>query len=398
MVTRPAVDPAATVAVATMTGVAPGSQYQMLQVIGRGSYGTVWLAQDTTTNQHVAIKAIKRQTLLTPESQSQLRREITALAAIRHQNVVAFRECYEDNAHVYIVTELCGQELYDHIVENEFIPEHKTKKICYQILHAVQHLHSKGMVHRDIKPENFCLCGENKDVVKLIDFGLCCVHRNEVMGNRCGSYFYVAPEVLHKSYRGGSCDVWSVGVVLFVMLVGYPPFYGETDAEIAEQVMNAEVDLTQARWTNISDEAKDLITRLLNKNPNQRINVTEALSHPWLREMHREYTKTSLPVPSLLECTKRRRSKSLELRGTDYEEPAPKTPPDARMPSQTCGEQELHTLEGAINSLDLCADPANAPRITPQPPKQPRPDKMKDKLVIFRRSFRRKANSVACAP
>lgn len=386
------------------------TKYQMLSVIGRGSYGTVWLAQDTASNKKVAIKAIKRHTLLSSESRKQLKREIAALASVKHHNVVAFRECYEDNSNVYIVTEVCGQELYDHIVDQGFLSEKQTKLICHQILLAVQHLHAKGMVHRDIKPENFCLCGSEKNIVKLIDFGLCCVHNDETMHKRCGSYFYVAPEVLAKNYKGGTCDVWSVGVVLFVMLVGYPPFYGETDAEIADQVKHADPDLTQKRWKNISEDAKDLVLRMLNKSPKQRINITEALNHPWLREVCEARAQVRLPVPSLLECTKRRRSKSLEL--------ISRSGPDDCVQnlhmhakgmvqgdgegscahSQTCDDDEIQTLQGHLRDFRLCADPANAPStslsMTPEIPKQPR----RPKRIIFGRSFRRRANLIAAAP
>jgi len=384
------------------------------------------VALDTTTNKQVAIKAINRRSLVTAEARGQLRREIAALASIKHRNIVAFRECYEDNNHVYIVTEVCGQELYDHIVDNGFISEAKSKRLCRQMLHAVEHLHKNGFVHRDIKPENFCLgniesgTSESDLNVKLIDFGLCCQHRGQVMQNRCGSYFYVAPEVLHKSYSGGTCDVWSVGVVLFVMLVGYPPFYGETDDEIAAQVKNAEPDLTLERWHGISKEAKDLVLRLLVKDPAKRLTAAQALRDPWLCEAKPTAT-TRLTIPTLLECTKRRRSRSLELstmnrsltdqsdsslslqRGsTSGADPAA----NPRLHAQTYDAEDLQALQSSMKDFHLQvegADPASMPLSsgthTPAPPKQPRAERQTKRNAIFRRSFRRKTrNSVACAP
>lgn len=380
----------------------------MLEVIGRGSYGIVWAARDKKTNAAVAIKAIRRQALMSAASRDQLVREVNTLATIKHRNVVSFVECYEDSSHVHIVTELCGQELYDYIVENEFLPEMKAKRICLQIFSAVRHLHQRGFVHRDIKPENFCLCDADhrKFSVKLIDFGLCCQHQNKPMLNRCGSYFYVAPEVLNRRYSGGSCDVWSVGVVLFVMLVGYPPFYGQTDEEIAERVKHSEPDFTQQRWQKISSEAKDLVCRLLVKNPNRRLSAAQALQHAWFTDLP-EASSTMLPVAQQVpDSTKRRRSKSLEL-GRSLTEVSEEgscqreqDKSDAnRSHASTYSPAELKMLQAQMSECHLHADPAQPPTLPmspqkrqPQPPAQPQ---QRQKRTIFGRSFRRKTNSVA---
>jgi len=198
------------------------------------------------------------------------------------------------------------------------------------------------------------------------------------MTNRCGSYFYVAPEVLNKHYRGGSCDLWSVGVVLFVMLVGYPPFSGDTDQEIAERVRNQNVSMSHERWDEISDEAKDLVRRLLNKDANVRIGCSQALAHPWLAE---EATESVEPVTTLVDHMKRRRSRSLELNSRNEEESRADKPTDSCAEDLTASIQELHLVPSS--------DPASQPLaalIVPQPPEM---DKQ-GKLSFFKRSFRRR--------
>jgi len=365
---------------ANMSAVAL-KKYEMCDVLGHGSYGTVWRAKEISTQKEFAIKAIKRQSLMSNNAREQFRAEVGALATIRHTNVVSFKEVFEDATSVFIVTEVAGQELYECIVEHGFLEEKRAKHICRQMLAAIGHLHQHGYVHRDIKPENVCL-GKN-DLAKLIDFGLCVSHQNKVMGNRCGSYFYVAPEVLDKQYSGGGCDVWSVGVVLFVMLVGYPPFYGESDDEIAEQVKTAAPDLTQARWQVISDSAKRLVLKLLVKDPHLRVSAKEALSDPWFEDAEAALAPT-VPVATLLDTSKRRRSRSLELASRCFPEATELTSLQCQL--QQCQLEESH----------LQADPACEIE-TPRPPQPPQPQKQK-RGTMFRRSFRRKVHSVTCAP
>lgn len=385
-------------------------KYEMQQIIGKGSYGVVWRARDVTTGKLVAVKAIKRQSLITVDARNQFAREVGALAAIHHRNVVLFKEVFEDALHVYIVTELCGQELYENITEHGRIPEVQSRQIARQMFHAINHLHKLGFVHRDVKPENFCL--DKNGLVKLIDFGLCCEHGNQLMANRCGSYFYVAPEVLDREYFGGSCDVWSVGVVLFVMLAGYPPFYGETDEAIAEQVKKQEVDLSHERWRNISVAAKDLILRLLVKDPLKRISAAEALDHPWFDDQIGSAAKApSLTMPGkLLVTTKRRRSRSLELSRSATDEQQQQQqhggcscPPlnaqveGVQQEQRACTSAELSSLQYQLEGCQIQeqqvvqADPAAAAEAyTPQQP-PPRPQKQ-SRGARFRRSFRRRIN------
>jgi serine/threonine protein kinase len=434
--------------VSTVHAATP-KKYEMQQVIGRGSYGVVWRARDVTTGKLVAVKAIKRKSLVTADARNQFAREVGALAAIQHRNVVAFEEVFEDAAHVYIVTELCGQELYEHITELGRIPEARSRQIVRQMLHAVAHLHEVGFVHRDVKPENFCL-DTKSGLVKLIDFGLCCQHEDRVMANRCGSYFYVAPEVLDRHYFGGSCDVWSVGVVLFVMLAGYPPFYGETDDAIAARVRAQPVDLSHERWQGVSAAAKDLVLRLLAKDPLRRPSAADALAHPGLDDGARRSSRRSsrsadhcqssssaltqsqpqsqampsltLPLPLPLSVPgkllarreKRRRSRSLELgRSATDEQPQPQhgecaCPPQSAAPAEeeaVCTAAELSSLQCQLEGCQLHeqssrpvvqvqvqADPAAAAvAYPPQQPSQPCQQKQ-SRGARFRRSFRRRIN------
>lgn len=265
------------------------NRYELETIVGRGGYGVVWLGRDVQTDEVVAIK---RQPFDNSSTRSELCREVKALATLQHRNIVEFKEVYEDPGafgcgHACIVTEACGGDLCDRVMEHGVIPELACKRICFQILHAVNYMHKRGYCHRDIKPENICLSGVSQDFVKIIDFGLCCKQGGEkIMTRQCGSPFYVAPEVLNKSYTKGSCDVWSIGVVLFVMLAGYTPFYGETDAETAQCVLSADVEFEGEEWEAVTNTAQDLISKLLVKNPAERITAAEALQHPWFEGLN----------------------------------------------------------------------------------------------------------------
>jgi len=207
----------------------------------------------------------------------------------KHNNILQLHEIYEDDENVYIVMELIeGSELFDRIVEKGFYSERDAINIVKQIVCAVSYLHDIGVVHRDLKPENL-LCsghGEN-EIVKIADFGLSKFHSDEdKLMTSCGTPGYVAPEVLLSERYDKSVDMWGIGVITYILLAGYPPFYDENDNEdetgLFEKVINVEYDFEDECWDEISDLAKEFISALLQRVPSNRLTATQALEHPWL--------------------------------------------------------------------------------------------------------------------
>ena len=231
-----------------------------------------------------------------------------------HPNVIKLFEIYEDEDDVYLVQELwTGGELFDYIVNQEFLSERQASNIFQQVLHSVMYCHKNGVCHRDLKPENFMFESTKEGAnLKLIDFGLSCNYfktnnigeqRYMRMTTRAGTAFFMAPEVLEQNYSN-ACDMWSWGVILYVMLWGYPPFDGDTEEEILLSVQTGEYDFNDEVWDNVSDEAKDLIQKLLWAE-NDRLSPKEALEHPWLKNQSKgDKSKAETLGPNLIKRLK----------------------------------------------------------------------------------------------
>lgn len=204
-----------------------------------------------------------------------------------HPNIIKFHDVCEGPRHIHIITELCtGGELFDRIIARGHFSEADAATLIRKILSAVAHCHDRGICHRDLKPEN-CLFATNAEDadLKVIDFGLSCmddsVTGGNVMKTRVGSIYYVAPEVLKGRYDK-SCDLWSIGVIVYILLCGYPPFYGDTDSDVFDAVMSGKFEFDTAEWSAVSDAAKGFIIDLLVVDPTKRLTAHEALRHPWL--------------------------------------------------------------------------------------------------------------------
>ena len=201
--------------------------------------------------------------------------------------MIKLYEYFEDETNVYLICELCrGGELFDRIIENEFFDEAKAAEIFKQILMALNYCHSMQIVHRDLKPENFLFANkENEADLKIIDFGLSKILNGgklQRMKTRAGTPYYISPEVLAGNYDV-SCDMWSAGCMLYILLCGYPPFYGDDNQEILQMVSKGVFDFDGEEWDDISKEAKDLIKKLITK-PERRLTAAEALKHPFIRK------------------------------------------------------------------------------------------------------------------
>jgi len=251
--------------------------------LGEGSYGSVCRATHKATKSVRAIKTIPRGK---PRNIDRVKREIAIMKVMDHPGITKLYETFEDSRNIYLSMELChGGELFERIVRDGRFSEPKAAKVMQQVLRAICYMHKQGIAHRDLKPENLLLQSQDPiedNVVKIIDFGLSSKYEaGKPMKTRAGSPYYVAPEVLGSAYDN-KCDIWSMGVILYIMLCGYPPFTGKSDAEVLQKVSLGFFEFKPQDWRCVSDDAKVLITWLMKKNPEDRFSAEQALRHIWI--------------------------------------------------------------------------------------------------------------------
>ncbi|KAJ0229764.1 CDPK-related kinase 8 [Hirschfeldia incana] len=271
------------------------SRVELGDEIGRGHFGYTCSAKfkrGELKGQVVAVKIIPKSKMTSAIAIEDVRREVKILQALSgHKNLVQFYDAFEDNANVYIAMELCeGGELLDRILaRGGKYSEEDAKPVIIQILNVVAFCHLQGVVHRDLKPENFLYTSkEENSQLKAIDFGLSdFVKPDERLNDIVGSAYYVAPEVLHRSYTT-EADVWSIGVIAYILLCGSRPFWARTESGIFRAVLKADPSFDEAPWPFLSSEAKDFVKRLLFKDPRRRMSASQALMHPWIRGYDRD--------------------------------------------------------------------------------------------------------------
>ncbi|KAK4432623.1 Calcium-dependent protein kinase [Sesamum alatum] len=260
--------------------------YTLGKKLGQGQFGTTFLCVEKATHKEFACKTIAKRKLTTEEDVEDVRREIQIMHHLAgHPNVISIVGAYEDAVAVHVIMELCaGGELFDRIIQRGHYTERKAAELARLIVGVVEACHSLGVMHRDLKPENFLFVNEEEDSpLKTIDFGLSVFFRpGETFTDVVGSPYYVAPEVLRKHY-GQECDVWSAGVIIYILLSGVPPFWDETEQGIFEQVLKGELDFVSEPWPSISDSAKDLVRRMLVRDPKKRLTAHQVLCHPWVQ-------------------------------------------------------------------------------------------------------------------
>jgi len=216
-----------------------------------------------------------------------LKREIRIMKKLNHAHVLKLYEVYEFEDSFYLVMELVkGKELFDKIVQRGMYSERDAAHIISQVLSAVEYLHRNGIAHRDLKPENLLSTGEGEnEIVKIADFGFAksfAGEEGQILMTSCGSPGYVAPEILTAESYDKSVDMWSVGVIIYILLSGYPPFYADSAPALFKKIMDVKYDFDDSVWDDISDSAKDLIKHLLVKDPNDRFTATQCLEHEWI--------------------------------------------------------------------------------------------------------------------
>lgn len=255
--------------------------------LGRGQFGVTYLVTHKTTKLQFACKSIATRKLLNQDDIDDVRREVQIMHHLTgHRNIVELQGAFEDRHSVNLIMELCaGGELFDRIIAKGHYSEREAAKLFRQIVTVVYNCHSMGVMHRDLKPENFLLLSSDDDSpLKATDFGLSVFFKSgEVFRDLVGSAYYVAPEVLRRSYSA-EADVWSAGVILYILLSGVPPFWGENEQGIFDSVLRGNLDFTSDPWPSISKSAIELVKKMLRQDPKERLSALDALNHPWMRE------------------------------------------------------------------------------------------------------------------
>uniref|UniRef100_A0A8C6X1E0 Protein kinase domain-containing protein n=1 Tax=Naja naja TaxID=35670 RepID=A0A8C6X1E0_NAJNA len=256
--------------------------YEFREVLGTGAFSEVVLAEEKSTQKLVAVKCIAKKVLEGKETS--IENEIAVLHKIKHPNIVALDDIYESGGHLYLIMQLVsGGELFDRIVEKGFYTERDASKLIRQILDAVKYLHDMGIVHRDLKPENLLYYSLDEDSkIMISDFGLSKIEGRQCHVHSLGTPGYVTPEVLAQKPYSKAVDCWSIGVIAYILLCGYPPFYDENDTKLFEQILKAEYEFDSPYWDDISDSAKDFIQHLMERDPKKRFTCEQALQHPWI--------------------------------------------------------------------------------------------------------------------
>lgn len=273
-------------------------KYNLHGLLGTGAFSEVRLAESKENpGEHFAVKIIDKKALKGKEesleneikvlrrfSANQNEAEKSLGPRLTHPNIVQLLETYEDKNKVYLVMELVtGGELFDRIVEKGSYTEKDASHLVRQILEAVDYMHEQGVVHRDLKPENLLYYSPDDDSkIMISDFGLSKMEDSGIMATACGTPGYVAPEVLAQKPYGKAVDVWSIGVISYILLCGYPPFYDENDANLFAQILKGEFDFDSPYWDEISDSAKHFIKNLMCVSVEKRYTCKQALAHPWI--------------------------------------------------------------------------------------------------------------------
>jgi len=267
----------------------PSDKYIRGKKIGKGTFGTVYESKNIIFNNKVAMKIIPKDYHM---DNLLIKNEIDILKKLSHPNIVRIYEFYESNNCFYIINEFCPEgELYDYI-NNSKLNEQQLAVIFYQVFSGLKYLHENNILHRDLKPENILISKKEKDLlddeeyfwIQIIDFGTAKIFENDKNENSIvGSAYYIAPEVLNKDYNE-KCDTWSVGVILYMFLVGRPPFNGKDNVEIVESIKTKNYDENNPKLLTRSPEVRDLIKHLIEKDVNKRLSAKEALNHEWFKK------------------------------------------------------------------------------------------------------------------
>ncbi|KAB2007223.1 hypothetical protein ERO13_D10G012500v2 [Gossypium hirsutum] len=261
--------------------------YKLGKELGRGQFGITYLCTENSTGNTYACKSILKRKLRSKQDREDIKKEVQIMQHLSGQPcIVEFRGAYEDRQSVHLVMELCaGGELFDRIIAEGHYSERAAAGIFKSVVNVVHICHFMGVIHRDLKPENFLLSSKDAGaMLKATDFGLSVfIEEGKRYRDIVGSAYYVAPEILRRSY-GKEVDIWSAGIILYILLSGVPPFWAETEKGIFDAISEGKLDFESQPWPSISETAKDLVRKMLTKDPKKRFTSAQVLEHPWMRE------------------------------------------------------------------------------------------------------------------
>lgn len=306
----------------------PLEKYQIICSLGEGSYGKVFKVKIKNTENFRAMKVIKKRYIFNSREEEKIKKEIDILKTLDHPNIIKVFEFYNSEKKFYIISELCnGGELFDQIIKFKNFDEKKASRIMKQLFSAVHFCHSNQILHRDLKPENILMESfdsegynstskinqRNSLNIKVIDFGTAEIFKkNSMLSKQIGTPFYIAPDVLKNEYNE-KCDIWSCGVIMYIILCGSPPFYGKNEREIFNKVKMGNYTFSQNIWKEISNNAKDLIKSLLESDHNNRPSAEKAMNHPWFKQFPddpmTEVNSSDYERDSFLEKIEKKKSK-----------------------------------------------------------------------------------------
>ena len=292
--------------------------YEFKKKLGIGGFGKVFEIINRITKEKRACKQIMKSKI---KNKEQFEREINILMKADHANIIKLYEVYEDQNYINLIMEECkGGSLFDKIIENIKnnlnYTEHEISIIFSQIMSVIAYCHSNKICHRDLKPENILFLNEEESLydnpIKVIDFGLSSTFSKKKMESQVGTAYYIAPEVLKGKYNE-SCDIWSAGVILYILLSGEPPFSGQNNNEIYRKIIDMKYDFPKDKWSNISKSAKDLIKKMIAPEE-KRINAHEVLEHKWFKNNEeKSYETLNLSLKNLKNFVKSNDLKKLTL-------------------------------------------------------------------------------------
>lgn len=265
--------------------------YKVTKTLGQGQQTKVKKGKHRETKQEVAIKVLSKKKI-TEKEQSYLQEELAILKSLDHPNIVKFIDFFEDDSHFCIVMELLqGGALFDSIIEQQknvsnSFSEPEVRDAIMSLADAMAYYHNMGVVHRDIKPENILLQSKEQGItsLKIADFGIAKKLEDDQMASSlCGTPAYVAPEVLDRKPYGMECDCWSIGIIAYILLSGNHPFNCSDQTKLFNEIKNCEYNFDDQEWANISDDAKDFISKILVADPKQRLTAAQMMEHPWMK-------------------------------------------------------------------------------------------------------------------
>ena len=273
-------------------------KYKIIKEIGTGGFSRCLLVKNKTTGIEYACKELPKKKLSDYEG---LMREVNLMIKLDHPNIIKLYEVYENDKNIYLIMELCtGGELFDRIVENTEngvqFTEKQAANLFKQMMSAINYCHKNGIVHRDLKPENLLYLNKDKNSpVKVIDFGMSKrFDSKHFMSEKVGTAYYISPEVLNGKYDE-KCDIWSAGVILYIIICGYPCFNGDDDDEIFAAIQKGKINFPSPEWDSISNDAKELIKKMC-CSPNKRLTAEQVLNETWVKDNAPNAGKALLPM------------------------------------------------------------------------------------------------------